>query len=68
MNSSMVICGGDAGAGAAGAEVCGTTVLGAGVTVVGCGGIVVSLTVLAPCGFDSIRGKSELPFRIFVPP
>src|SRR6185503_3761266 len=63
MNSSMVIW-----AGAAGADVCGMTTAGAGGTVVGCGGVVASLTVLAPCGFDSIRGKSELPFRIFVPP
>ncbi len=31
--------------------------------VVGCEGICASLTVLAPCGFDSMRGNRARPLR-----
>src|SRR6185295_13614005 len=59
MNSSMVICAGATGVGAA--------AIGTGIAVVGCGGVVASLTVLAPCGFDSIRGNNDVPLWMVVP-
>src|SRR5688572_5889735 len=61
MNSSMVICAGDMGVGAEGVTV---AVEDAGV---GCGDTVESLTVLAPCGFDSIRGNNDVPLWMVVP-
>src|SRR5688572_11121999 len=64
MNSSMVICVGAPGASVAGADACGAAAVGTGIPVVGCGGIVASLTVLAPCVCGSILGKREFPLTI----
>ena len=63
----------DAGAGCAAAEAAATVAAGAGdggaagAATVGCGDAGVSLTGLAPCGLDSIRGNSEAPFWIVLP-
>src|SRR2546422_7534369 len=73
MNSSIVICAGATGVGAAGAGVC----VAAGVAV-GCGGIGASVTGLPPCDTDSfascpvnayalILGDNASPFWILVP-
>src|SRR4249920_107269 len=67
MKSSMVICAGATDAGAAGAGVCDAAAVGTGIAVVGCGGVVASLTVLAPCGFDSMRGNNDVPLWMVVP-